>query len=153
MTRARRIRTVVASLALALVTAVPVIGAERAPAPQLGDPVVVERTPAASAAGPSGWPYEDGARLETHPSSVGSPRQTGQPTGSASDDDGISDVAEPTPTRSATPERRPSSEAEPVRPVSPLPASSGDTGSPTPTVTPSASSGDDGGDDGGGDDG
>jgi hypothetical protein len=158
MTRARRIRTVVAALAVSLLTAVPVISAERAPAPLLGDPVVVERAPRSSPAAPSARPYEDGARLETGTPSPGSPRQTGQPAGSTgpTDDDAL-DVSEPTPTPTrATSQGSSSSDAEPVLPVSPLPASSRNTGTPTPTAGPTSDSGDDDasdGDDGGGDDG
>ncbi|MGP3925538.1 hypothetical protein [Streptomyces sp. 8N616] len=158
MTRARRIRTVVAALTLSLLTAAPVISAQRAPAPQLGNPVVVERAPRSSAARPSGRPYEDGGRLETSSPSAGSPQQTGQPTGTGPSEEDVVDGSEPPPTRPpTTSENRSSPEAEPVLPVSPPPASSEDAGTPTPTVTPSSTSGDgdedsDGDDGGGGDD-
>ncbi|MET8679372.1 hypothetical protein ABZW18_17805 [Streptomyces sp. NPDC004647] len=158
MTRARRIRTVVAALTLSLLTAAPVISAQHAPAPRLGDPVVVERAPRSSAVRPSGGPYEDGGRLETSSPSAGSPQQTGQPTGTGPSEEDVVDVSEPTPTGPpTTSESRPSSEAEPVLPVSPPPASSGGTGTPTPAVTPNSTTGDgdddsDGDDGGGGDD-
>ncbi|MGP3947509.1 hypothetical protein [Streptomyces sp. 7N604] len=152
-----RLRTAAAALALALLTAVPVASAHRAPPPQLGDPVLVERTPRAPTAGPSARPYEDGSWRETSSPPPGRPRQAEPPTATGPSGD-VSRVPEPPPTRlPATPQSRSSLEAEPVPPPAPLPATSSHTATPAPTGSPSYGSarGDDGrdGDDDGGDDG
>ncbi|MGW0733147.1 hypothetical protein [Streptomyces sp. NPDC002851] len=162
--RSGRPRTVVAALTLALVTVVPVIGAQRAPSPGLGGPVVVERAPEASAAGP----YEKDNRTATSTPPSGPGGRPDQPVGADPTDaeDGSPDVPAPTPTWArATSGSRPSSAtdsdahsdtgytgAEPVAPESPLPADGGARGArsatPAPTVTPTPSSSDDDGDDG-----
>lgn len=149
MTRSRRLAALAAGAIL--LVGIPVTGAQQAPPPDLGEPVVVGRT----GPGPTNSSVPSPDSRPTEPTPIRSP--------SPDEYDGEDAVA-PRPSGAEQPDDTApdrTDEARPVSPKPPVPAGEASDDGPTPTYSPAASAtsrtsstpaGDDEGDDGGDDD-